>query len=203
MPATAPALRAALPDLTAPPMAPAAARIAALVPWPWSRGPGHVEHEKNTFFSSLQNSRSGAVSQGRPKGAAPAVGAKRRAFTDGAAEATARERAGTPVPAPMLCFHHVDAAATSGYRAVTANSPIFLLAADFTRVDARKHVNACVGAASGCRALIPLAFPQSYRMVTPQQPAGGDVSPTSHAQAWRSEGRRIRAGRTGRKRLLA
>jgi hypothetical protein len=47
-----------------------------------------VEHEKNTFFSLLENTRSGAVSQGRPKGAAPAVGAKRRAFTDDGAEGT-------------------------------------------------------------------------------------------------------------------
>jgi len=38
MPACALALRASLPDLAAPPMA-------------GSRGPGHVEHEKNTFFS--------------------------------------------------------------------------------------------------------------------------------------------------------
>ena len=57
-----------------------------------SRRPGHVEHEKKTFFSSLKNTRSGGVSQGRPKGAAPAVGAERRAFTDDAAEGTARER---------------------------------------------------------------------------------------------------------------
>jgi hypothetical protein len=35
---TAPALCASLPDLTAPPMA-------------GSRRPGHVEHEKKTFFS--------------------------------------------------------------------------------------------------------------------------------------------------------
>jgi hypothetical protein len=35
-----------------------------------------------------RNTRSGAVSQGRPKGAALAVGAKRRALTDGAAEGT-------------------------------------------------------------------------------------------------------------------
>ena len=38
MPDSAPALRAALPDLAALPLA-------------GSRGPGHVEHEKNTFFS--------------------------------------------------------------------------------------------------------------------------------------------------------
>jgi hypothetical protein len=36
--ATAPALRASLSNLTAPPMA-------------GSSGPGHVEHEKKTFFS--------------------------------------------------------------------------------------------------------------------------------------------------------
>jgi hypothetical protein len=32
--------------------------------------------------------RSGGVSQGRPKGAAPAVGAQRRALTDAGAEGT-------------------------------------------------------------------------------------------------------------------
>jgi hypothetical protein len=39
-------------DLTAPPMA-------------GSRRPGHVEHEKKTFFSLLENTRSGGISQGR------------------------------------------------------------------------------------------------------------------------------------------
>ena len=38
------------------------------------------------------NTRSGGVSQGRPEGAAPAVGAQRRAFTDGAAEGRPRQR---------------------------------------------------------------------------------------------------------------
>ena len=32
-----------------------------------SRGPGHVEHEKNTFFSSLENSRSEDGGQGRAR----------------------------------------------------------------------------------------------------------------------------------------
>jgi hypothetical protein len=41
-----------LPDFTAPPMA-------------GSSRPGHVEHEKNTFFSLLKNTRSGGISQGR------------------------------------------------------------------------------------------------------------------------------------------
>jgi hypothetical protein len=41
-----------LPELTAPPMA-------------GSSRPGHVEHEKNTFFSLLKNTRSGGISQGR------------------------------------------------------------------------------------------------------------------------------------------
>ena len=57
-----------------------------------NRRPSHVEHEKNTFFSLLKNTRSGGVSQGRPKGAALAGGAKRRAFTDAGAEGTARKR---------------------------------------------------------------------------------------------------------------
>ena len=34
------------------------------------------------------NTRSGGVSQGRPEGAAPAVGAQRRALTDAGAEGT-------------------------------------------------------------------------------------------------------------------
>uniref|UniRef100_E6QLE6 Uncharacterized protein n=1 Tax=mine drainage metagenome TaxID=410659 RepID=E6QLE6_9ZZZZ len=34
------------------------------------RGPGHVKHEKKTFFSLLKNTRSEGISQGRPKGAA-------------------------------------------------------------------------------------------------------------------------------------
>jgi hypothetical protein len=89
MPASAPALRASLPDLTAPPMA-------------GSSGPGHVEHEKKTFFSLLKNTRSGGISQGRASAAA-AGGAKRRAFTDAGAEGTAREREKGPIhPDPLF-----------------------------------------------------------------------------------------------------
>ena len=58
-----------------------------------SRRPGHVEHEKKTFFSLLKNTRSGGVSQGRAFFARRAAGgAKRRAFTDAVAEGTARKR---------------------------------------------------------------------------------------------------------------
>ena len=56
MPATASALHASLPSPNC-----TAARIAAPVPC----GPGRVEHEKKTFFSLLENSRSGGGSQGR------------------------------------------------------------------------------------------------------------------------------------------
>ncbi len=52
MPDNAPALRASLPDLTA-------------LPMDGSRRRRHVEHEKNTFFSLLQNSRSEDGGQGR------------------------------------------------------------------------------------------------------------------------------------------
>jgi hypothetical protein len=52
MPDSAPALRAPLLGLTEPPMA-------------GSRRPGHVEHEKKTFFSLLKNTRSEDGSQGR------------------------------------------------------------------------------------------------------------------------------------------
>ena len=89
MPASAPVLRASLPDLTAPQMA-------------GSSGPGHVEHEKKTFFSLLKNTRSGGISQGRASAAA-AGGAKRRAFTDAGAEGTASEREQAS-QATILCF---------------------------------------------------------------------------------------------------
>lgn len=59
---------------------------------------------------------------------------------------------------------------------VTANTPFDIELADSTRVDACKRVNASVFTAPGCRALIVFTFPQSYRTVTLQQPAGGDVS---------------------------
>jgi hypothetical protein len=59
---------------------------------------------------------------------------------------------------------------------VTANTPFDIEPADSIRVDACKHGNACVYAVAHCMALIPFAFPQSYRPVTLQQPAGGDVS---------------------------
>jgi hypothetical protein len=88
----------------------------------------------------------------------------------------ARERTHDADSASILYFHQVYAAATSGYRAVTANTPIFLLAADSIHVDARKHGNASVGAVSGYTALIRFTFPHSYRTVPPQQPAGGNVS---------------------------
>jgi len=61
MPACATALRASLPELAAPPMA-------------GSSRPGHVEHEKNTFFSLLENSRSEDGGQGRAFSSAPRSG---------------------------------------------------------------------------------------------------------------------------------
>src|ERR1035438_4767332 len=46
-----------------------------------------VEHEKSTFFSLLENTRSGGASQGRASFARRiAGGAKRRAFTEAGAE---------------------------------------------------------------------------------------------------------------------
>src|SRR5271165_5259352 len=89
----------------------------------------------------------------------------------------ARQRAGTPISAPILCFQHVDAAATLVTAPVTAHRPFRPELTHSTRVDARKHVNALFCAVAGCIALIPQAFPQSYRPVSLQQPAGGDVSP--------------------------
>jgi len=85
--------------------------------------------------------------------------------------------AGRPIPASILYFHHVDAAATLVTPAGTAHTPFRPELAHSTRVDARKHVNASVFAVAGCMALIPQAFPHGYRPVSLQQPAGGDVSP--------------------------
>jgi hypothetical protein len=52
----------------------------------------------------------------------------------------------------------------------------FLLAADLTHVDAAGTVNTLFFAPAGCRTLISLTFPQSYRAVSLQQPSRGDVS---------------------------
>jgi hypothetical protein len=73
MPDSAPALHASLLDITAPPMV-------------GSRRPGHVEHEKKTFFSLLENSRSEDGSQGRALFARRV--SERRPLTATAAEAT-------------------------------------------------------------------------------------------------------------------
>ncbi len=83
---------------------------------------GHVEHEKKTFFSSLQNSRSEDGGQGRALFARREAGLPLDGHRNGG---YARQRAGRSVPASILCFQHVDAAATSRYRAVTAHRPFF------------------------------------------------------------------------------
>ncbi len=60
---------------------------------------------------------------------------------------------------------------------------LFLLIADSTRVHPQQPVNTSVFAVPGCRPLIPEAFPQSYRKLLLQQPAGGDVSPLFRCEA--------------------
>jgi hypothetical protein len=144
--ACATALRASWPHLTAPLLALLSRTDATLAR---RRRPGHVEHEKKTFFSLLQNSRSRAVSQGRARARAPAraifarvgwlsafIGAQRRAFTDGAAEATARERVCEADCASLLCFEQVPAAATASYSRSNREPRIFTLAARFQHVPA-------------------------------------------------------------------
>ena len=101
-------------------------------------------------------------------------------------EGYAPQRAGTPIPASTLSFQHVHAAATPRYRAGNLEHPIFLLVACFQHVHPRKHVNACVYAVSGCRALIRFTFPHGYRPVSLQQPFGGDVSPFCRRRRRRS-----------------
>ncbi|HLH08002.1 MAG TPA: hypothetical protein VKW78_12260 [Terriglobales bacterium] len=167
MPDSAPVLRASLPDLNC-----AAARIAAVV------GPVALvmwNMRKIHFSHSCKTAAARTAVKGAPLSGA-FIGAKRRPLTATAAEATRRQRAGTPVPAPILCFQQVYAAATLVTPAETAHPPILFLAADSIHVDARKHVNASVYAVARCMALIPFTFPQSYRAVTLQLPFGGDVS---------------------------
>jgi hypothetical protein len=63
-----------------------------------SSGPGHVEHEKKTFFSLLKNTRSGGVSQGRAFCARRVSGRSAAQSLYGRRSGGyARERAGTPV----------------------------------------------------------------------------------------------------------
>ena len=54
----------------------------------------------------------------------PFIGAKRRPLTATAAEATARERAGTSVSASVLCSQQVPAIATAGYSRSNREPPI-------------------------------------------------------------------------------
>jgi len=122
----------------------------------------------------------------QPAAAEPSVKAVRSTPRSGRSEAEslygrrsggyARERACDASSASILCFQQVYAAATLFTPAGTAPTSIFLLAADSTRVDACKHGNASVYAVARCMALIRFTFPHSYRTVSLQQPAGGDVS---------------------------
>ena len=50
--------------------------------------PGSLENGGADMLLMTRNTRSGGVSQARPQGAAPAVGAQRRALTDAGAEGT-------------------------------------------------------------------------------------------------------------------
>jgi len=153
-------------------------------------GPGHVEHEKNSIFLIAEKqpqrgwrSRAGALCPSRQR-AKPLDGHRSGGY--------ARERAGMPVPASILSFHHVDAAATLVTPAATAHPPILFLAADSIHVDACKHVNASVYAVARCMALIRFTFPQSYRPVSLQQPFGGDVSLYSRRRRRRARRSRLR-----------
>ena len=104
MPDSAPVLRASLPDLAAPLLAP------LTLPAARSRGPGHVEHEKKPFFSLLENSRSEDGGQGRA--ALQRVHRSEAETLDGhrsgGYRASARREAHSP---PILCFQHVYATA--------------------------------------------------------------------------------------------
>ena len=81
-----------------------------------------------------------------------------------------------PVSAPILCFQHVDAAATLVTPAGTAHTPLCPELPHSTRVDARKHVNASIYAVARCIPLALLTLTAEEPQVPLQQPAGGDVS---------------------------
>jgi len=81
-----------------------------------------------------------------------------------------------PVSAPILCFQHVDAAATLVTPAGTAHTPLCPELPHSTRVDVRKHVNASVCAVAARIPLALLTLTPQQPPVTLQQPAGGDVS---------------------------
>ncbi len=92
--------------------------------------------------------------------------------------------------ASILCFQHVDAAATQGYSRSNREPPIFPLAACFQHVYARKHVNASFFAVATHIALALLTLTAELPQVALQQPAGGDVSYCSRCrQAARTSAR--------------
>ena len=173
---------------------PGAARFAVGVGLAWppmagSRGSAHVEHEKKTFFSSLKNSRRGAVSQGRPKPGFPHErsvlvwdGEGSRVSGRSEAQSLYGRRSGgyTRVSAPgahsasILCFQHVDAAATQGYSRRNRELPIFPLVACFQHVYPRKHVNVPFSALATHIALALLTLTAEEPQVPLQQPAGGE-----------------------------
>jgi len=78
-----------------------------------------------------------------------------------------------PISAPILSFQHVYAAATKVTAPVTAHTPFRPELAHFTRVDARKHVNASVCAVARCIPLALLTLIPQQPPVTLQQPAPG------------------------------
>jgi hypothetical protein len=85
-----------------------------------------VEHEKKTFFSYPETTRSGGVGQGRASFSA-FIGAKRRALTDDGAEGTPRDRPTHPFGLrPLLSTS--SPGETSGCFTETSK-PVFLLAA--------------------------------------------------------------------------
>ena len=97
-------------------------RLAAPQTPPWSRGPGRVEHEKNSIFLIIGKQ----PQRGRRSGARALcafIEAKRRPLTAAAAQATRVSASPMPIPAPILSFHHVYAAATLVTPAATAHRP--------------------------------------------------------------------------------
>jgi hypothetical protein len=79
---------------------------------------------KRHFSHSCKTAAARMAVKGAPLSSA-FIEAKRRPLTATAAKATARERAGMPIPASILCFQQVYAAATLVTAPVTAHRPFF------------------------------------------------------------------------------
>jgi len=144
----------------------AAAGPAHAARWLGSRTPVLFENGGADTLLMTGNTRSGGVSQGRAFSRVPARASLARVGWLSAprqrAERLDGRRSGgySATNVQGLCFQHVHAQEPPRLRAGTENTPIRLQLPHSTSVHAQQPVNTSVFAATGCRPLIPLRFPQ-------------------------------------------